>query len=259
MRNTMVCRIQPGAAYPAVTIEHMTRYPIERTKLSDQVIRHLEQEIVSERYQPGDRLPSERTLMEQFGVGRPTIREALFSLEKMGLVALASGARARVIRPTPAVVLEGLSGVMGHLLSDSAGQRHFQEARALFETAMARHAAQHAGSADIEALRAALAANAATLGSEAEFKRTDIAFHRALASIAGNPVCTAVHDAMAEWLDDRRAVAIEQPGQDRIALAAHERIVDTVAEGDPEAADRAMRDHLDQHYGAYRRMRAGGD
>ena len=157
------------------------------------------------------------------------------------------------------MVLEGLSGVMGHLLSSVAGQHHFQEARAVFETAMARRAAAQAGPEDIEALRAALAENAAAVGDEAEFKRTDIAFHRALAAIPGNPVYTAVHDAMAQWLDDRRAVALEQPGQDRIALAAHERIVEAIERGEPEGADIAMREHLDQHYGVYRRMRAGND
>ncbi|MES1936527.1 transcriptional regulator NanR [Salinisphaera hydrothermalis] len=235
----------------------MARYQIERTKLSDQVTRQLEHDIVSEHFKPGDRLPSERALMAQFGVGRPTIREALFALEKMGLVALASGSRAQVIRPTPAVVLEGLSGVMGHLLSSVAGQHHFQEARAVFETAMARQAAGQASAEDVEALRAALAANAAAVGDEAEFKRTDIAFHRVIAAIPGNPVYTAVHDAMAQWLDDRRAVALEQPGQDRIALAAHERIFQAIERGEPEDADLAMREHLDQHYGVYRRMRAG--
>lgn len=236
----------------------MTRYQIERTKLSEQVTRQLEDDIVSERFKPGDQLPSERMLMTQFGVGRPAIREALFSLEKMGLVALSSGSRARVIRPTAAVVLEGLSGVMGHLLSSAAGQHHFQEARALFEGAMARHAATHASAEDLDNLRAALAANAAAAGDDAEFKRTDIAFHRALAAIPDNPVYTAVHDAMAQWLDDRRAVAIEEQGQDQVALKAHERLVEAIASHDPEAADAAMRDHLDQHYGVYRRMRAAG-
>ncbi|MDA3922002.1 MAG: transcriptional regulator NanR [Salinisphaera sp.] len=235
----------------------MARYQIERTKLSDQVIRQLENDIVSEHFEPGDRLPSERALMEQFGVGRPTIREALFSLERMGLVALSSGSRARVIRPTPAVVLNGMSGVMGHLLSTADGQRHFQDARSAFEAAMARNAAAHASAEDIKALRAAFSDNAAAVGDEAEFKRTDIAFHRVLAAIPANPVYTAVHDAMAQWLDDRRAVALEKPGQDRIALAAHERIVQAIESRDPEAADAAMRDHLEQHYGVYRSMRAG--
>ena len=231
------------------------RYAIERTKLSDQVTRQLEQDILEERFQPGDQLPAERVLMEQFGVGRPAIREALFSLQKMGLVALSSGSRARVIRPTPAVVLDNLSGVMGHLLSRTQGQHHFQEARALFEGAMARHAAAHASTDDIDKLREALAANEAALGNEAEFKRSDVAFHRVLASIAGNPVCIAVHDAMAEWLDDRRAVALEEQGQDVIALRAHRRLVDAIESKDPEQADLAMHEHLDQHYGVYRRMR----
>lgn len=233
----------------------MPEYRIERTKLSEQVTRHLEQDILAERFKPGDQLPAERKLMEQFGVGRPAIREALFSLQKMGLVALSSGSRARVIRPTPAVVLEGLSGVTSHLLARAEGQHHFQQARALFESAMARYAAEHASEADIAALREALRSNEAALGDEAEFKRTDIAFHRALAEIPQNPIYTAVHDAMAQWLDDRRAVALEEAGQDRVALAAHKRILHAIETADPARADQAMCDHLDQHYGAYRRMR----
>lgn len=237
----------------------MARYHIERTKLSEQVTRQLEEDIVKERFSPGDQLPSERTLMAQFGVGRPAIREALFSLQKMGLVELSSGSRAKVIRPTPAVVLDGLSGVMGHLLSNVDGQHHFQEARAVFESAMARHAAACVRTDDVAPLRAALHANAEAVGDEAEFKRTDIALHRAIAAIPGNPVYTAVHDAMAEWLDDRRAVALEEAGQDRVALDAHERIVEAVVRGDPDAADAAMRAHLDQHYGVYRRMRQAAE
>lgn len=232
----------------------MALYRIERKKLSEQVAAHLEKDIVEERFRPGDQLPSERALMGQFGVGRPAIREALFSLQKMGLIALSSGSRARVIRPTPEVVMGELSGVMGHLLARTEGQRHFQEARALFETAIVRDAATHATQEDIAALRRALDANRRALGDEPLFKQTDVSFHRVLAGIPRNPIFTAVHDAMAQWLDDRRAVALEEEGQDHIALAAHERIVDAVASGDPEQADRAMRDHLEQHYGVYRRL-----
>lgn len=230
------------------------QYNIERRKLSEQVAAYLEKDILEERLKPGDQLPSERALMAQFGVGRPAIREALFSLQKMGLIALSSGSRARVIRPTPEVVLAELSGVTRHLLARPEGQRHFQEARALFEGAMVRHAARHATEDDIARLRAALAANRDAIGDEARFKKSDVAFHRVLAGIADNPVYTAVHDALAQWLDDQRAEALEETGQDRIAAEAHGRIVDAIATGDPEAADRAMREHLEQHYDVYRRL-----
>lgn len=232
----------------------MTLYRIERKKLSEQVMAYLEDDIIEGRLQPGDRLPSERALMEQFGVGRPAIREALFLLQKMGLVALSSGSRARVIRPTPEVVMGELAGVMKHLLARPDGQRDFQDARKLFECAMAREAARDATPEDIATLRRALAANREALGRDPLFKQTDVSLHREIAKIAGNRVFVAAHDAMAQWLDDLRAAMAQEEGQNEIALAAHERIVDAIESGDPEQADRVMREHLEQHYDTYRRV-----
>src|SRR5262245_65174847 len=106
---------------------------IRRRRLYEEVAGRLEAMIQEGQYAPGDQLPSERELMKQFGVGRPAVREALFSLQKMGLVAVNSGERARVTQPTPEVVVQSLSGAARHLLSASDGVRHFQEARAFFE------------------------------------------------------------------------------------------------------------------------------
>ena len=108
--------------------------PIRRRKLSEEVALRLEEMIQDGGYQPGDQLPSERDLMKQFGVGRPAVREALFSLQTMGLVLVSSGERARVSRPTPKLVIESLSGAARLLLSQPDGIRHFQEARTFFES-----------------------------------------------------------------------------------------------------------------------------
>src|SRR5687767_14417961 len=59
---------------------------IVRRKLSDEVFDRLERMITSGELQPGDEMPSERVLMERFGVGRPAIREAMQSLANKGLV-----------------------------------------------------------------------------------------------------------------------------------------------------------------------------
>ncbi len=117
---------------------------IRRRKLYEEVAGRLESQIHEGHYNPGDQLPSERELMLMYGVGRPAIREALFSLQRMGLVAINSGERARVTRPTPQVMFETLSGAARHLLAGADGIRHFQEVRTFFEVGLARHAAEHA-------------------------------------------------------------------------------------------------------------------
>ncbi len=197
-------------------------------------------------YLPGDQLPSERELMKQFGVGRPAVREALFALQKMGLVAINSGERARVTQPTPKVVFESLAGSARHLLAAPDGVRHFQEARVFFETGLARYAAAHATEADLAELKRALDANRLALDNLYAFERTDVAFHYVLAVIPRNPIFTAIHEAIAAWLTEQRTITLRTPGQKFVACRAHEKIYDAIAARDPDRAERVMREHLDQ-------------
>src|SRR5438270_396880 len=62
-----------------------------RTRSFDDVLDQLREAILSGRIRPGDRLPGERQLCESFGVGRPTLREALRSLEATGLIEVRPG------------------------------------------------------------------------------------------------------------------------------------------------------------------------
>ncbi|SEL87515.1 transcriptional regulator NanR [Halomonas daqiaonensis] len=233
----------------------MSRYRVERKTLSEQVAEQLEAEILEGRLGENDQLPSERELMEQFGVGRPAVREALFYLQRLGLIAINSGTRARVIRPTAEAVMARLSGVTRQLLSKPEGQQYFQEARAMFEISLARYAARHATEADLLRLRQALQENRDAIGDEARFKRSDNDFHGVLASIGCNPIFDAIHVALSEWLDDRRAQVLQQQDEDKAALVAHIELVEAIESRDPDASEAAMRRHLDRHYGTYMQLK----
>lgn len=216
---------------------------VRQRKLYEEIAARLERMIAGGEYAPGDPLPSERALMETFGVGRPAIREALFHLKKLGLVELRSGTRARVTRPTPQSVVDGLSVTARHMLAAPEGIHNFQDVRVFFEAGLARHAAQHATAEDIAGFEAALEANRASLGDLKSFERTDVAFHYVLAVIPRNPIFTAIHAAFAEWLLEQRKTTLA-PGQDEIAFAAHRLIFEAVAARDPDRAEAEMREHL---------------
>ncbi|MGE0004646.1 MAG: transcriptional regulator NanR [Parvibaculaceae bacterium] len=221
--------------------------PIRPQKLYEQVAERLEARIIDRTYEAGDLLPSERDLMREFGVGRPAIREALAHLRNMGLVELRSGERATVIRPTPEVVVEALSGVARHMLAAQDGVRNFQSARLFFEVGLARHAAAHATPQDIDQLRAALEVNQAALSDLDRFEKTDVAFHYVLAVIPRNPIFPAIHAAIAEWLVQQRHITLNwrgRKGTAEQAYEAHRAIFEAVAARDPERAEQAMRDHL---------------
>jgi GntR family transcriptional regulator, sialic acid-inducible nan operon repressor len=222
------------------------RPPRVRRKLFEEVVKHIEAAIHSGDYAPGDRLPSERELMTYFGVGRPSVREALFSLSRMGLIEVKTGERARVITPTPSALVSELSGVAHHLLATPSGMRNFQQARAIFESALAEHAARQARDEDIEKLRAALETNRRSTSNPQKFVQSDIDFHFAIAQIPGNPVITALHIGIAEWLAEQRLISIHARGSVQAALEAHARIFEAIAARDAVAAGLAMREHLAQ-------------
>lgn len=224
---------------------------IRPKKLYEQVAERIAEAIRSKQYAPGDQLPSERELMELLGVGRPAVREALFALQRMGLVEVRSGTRARVTEPTADRLISELSEAAKLFLVTDAGPRHFQDARASLEISLVRHAALHATPQDLRNLKEALRVNERAIGDREAFAKTDVGFHFVLAEIRRNPIFEAMYQAIAQWLTEQRTTALLSPGEENIAFAAHKTIYDGVASGDPDRAERAMVEHLAQVVDAY--------
>ena len=214
-----------------------------KRKKYEEIAEHLELGIVSGRLRLGERIPSERDLMERFEAGRSSVREALFTLHRKGLLSASAGAVARVSEPTADLMVRELSGVARLMLSRPDGVRELQDARALFETGLARRAAQRAGPEEVEALRAALAVNEAAQGKDA-FVATDVAFHTAIATACGNRAYLAVDAAFSEWLREQRTISADAGATREQAIAQHGAIFEAIARGDPIAAEDAMEAHL---------------
>ncbi len=233
--------------------------PVERRpRLYKDIAERLERLMISGELKPGDLLPSERDLMTALGVGRTAVREALFALNRMGLVALQNGERAVVTQPTPTLLVAELSGAARHMLAQPTGVRHFQHARALFEVALARDAARHASADDVVSLEVALLANEEAIADRQRFIETDVAFHFVLAQITRNPIFTALHTAIAEWLKEQRATSAGQSGSPEAACRAHRRIYEAIARADADAAEAAMAAHLGEVERFYWQSREGG-
>lgn len=246
----------PGPGEPATTPRAPTRrMQIRRRKLYEEVALRIEELIREDQLDPGDQLPSERELMETFGVGRSAVREALLSLQKMGLVTVSSGARARVARPTARVMVGELAGAARLVLSQPGGVERFQDARALLEIGLARYAAQRATASDIAMLRELLEANRRSIGDLESFRKTDVAFHYGIATIAKNTIFTSMLEAVVEWLTEQRLTSGRATGAGESAVAAHERIFKAIAARDPVAAEQAMQDHLDAVVKLYWQMK----
>jgi DNA-binding FadR family transcriptional regulator len=216
-----------------------------RQKLSDEVRRGLLDLIKSGAVGLGQSLPSERELMVQFGVGRPAIREAMQSLETLGLIEIRHGGRARVSEPSVGRMVDQISETMKHLLANSpASLENLKEARATFEREMARIAARRRSSADLDRLSEILAEQLLAADDPVRFRMLDGFFHSEIARISGNPIFSALIDALFRWLSDFHVDLVSVPGLEQLTLAEHREIVAAITRADAEGAARAMGDHL---------------
>lgn len=193
---------------------------------------------------PGDRLPSERDLMNTFNIGRPAVREAFLSLENKGMIVTENGRRARVRIPSVDNVLTTLNGVVGLMINQTESLKNLFDARVFIEAAMARHAAQAIDASRLPELKAALEANENAIGDGERFMQTDIGFHRVLFRTANNPVFDAVHAALVNWLMERWRKIDRTRAIQILAYKGHLQIYRAVAKRDLNAAERAMRRHL---------------
>jgi len=228
---------------------------IVRLKLSEQVLNKLRSMIIDGELKPGDKVPSERALMERFGVGRPAVREALQSLHMQGLITITHGERSRVNEISASTVFNQSDDVARLLLDASPGNlEHLKQARRMFELGIVRAAAEKATPEDIDRLRALLEEQRSHLpptGEDRAFIEADMRFHTAIAEILGNPIIAAVSGAMLRWLLEYHVSLLHWSGKEDVTMSEHERILAALAENDPEKAATEMTIHLDRSQTLY--------
>ena len=232
---------------------------IVRRKLSDEVFDRLLREIETGGYAPDAHIPSERELMAAYGVGRPAIREAMQRLEKLGLIVITHGERARVSQPTVAEVIGQIEHAARHILATQPQSlTQLQDARIFFEIGMVREAARVAQAADIERLEAALARQADYLTKDpGRFVAADMEFHTTIASITRNAVLEAVSRAMLHWLSMFHASLLLWKGHETVTLEEHRMILDAIISRNEDRAAEAMRMHLQRSRGLFSSSKPG--
>src|ERR1700730_12858535 len=171
--------------------------PIDRgLRLADKVTGALAHSIISGSLQPGDKLPSERELCEQFGVSRPVVREAVRSLIAKGLLA-DNPRRGHVVRAL------GRDTVTESLTLSLRGQRldygKLMEARVVVEVENAGLAAQRASPEQVQALRDAAARLHMGMSAE-EAALADVEFHRTIATATANEFFELLLDSIRDAL-----------------------------------------------------------
>ncbi|MEM7025273.1 MAG: FCD domain-containing protein [Pseudomonadota bacterium] len=217
---------------------------LERIRLSEQIEEAILNAIRSGEYPPGSKLPSERTLMEMFGVGRPSVKEALLMLERKGFVRLKRGIAPIVLAPTPTGAMESIGDMVQAMLADTSRRGEFYDLRIMLETAAAMEAARASDDEELAALEEALEACRQAAGRAKAFRDADQSFHRCLMATQQNSVANALHGALIEWGLYNPEHGPGLKGIHARVVAQHAAIVDAIRDRDPSAAAAALRTHL---------------
>ncbi|HDK1294468.1 TPA: transcriptional regulator NanR [Escherichia coli] len=223
-----------------------TRKPIVTKKLSEIVAEELERMIRQEEIREGEYLPSERELMAFFGVGRPSVREALSSLRHKGLIRYNKGEKASVCRPSPETIINGLSGIVKDFLSTADGIKDFERLRIFFETNLVRYAAKNATPEDIHRLEKVLSIHHNSLRTPEVYAQYDIEFHSILADIPDNKVLKTIHSAFSEWLIMAKPLEKNKMTYEnnKKTHQQHIEIITAIKEHDCDKAEQLMYNHL---------------
>ncbi|MGK4580445.1 FadR/GntR family transcriptional regulator [Kitasatospora sp. HPMI-4] len=201
-----------------------------RTPLSDQVIAQLRAQITSGEWPVGSRIPTEAALVEQLGVARNTVREAVRALAHNGLLDIRQGSGTYVLATSE------LAGVMHRRFAD-ADQDQVAELRSMLESAAAGLAAGRRTERDLTLMETTLARRetAWSSGDPEDFVQADAAFHQAVVTAAHNEVISAIYADLGEVL---RAHLRHDVGPELVPekYLGHDGIIEAIREGDAQRA-----------------------
>ncbi|MCS0637243.1 FCD domain-containing protein [Streptomyces sp. LP05-1] len=208
----------------------MTLSSPRRSGLCDQVIAELRNQITSGEWPVGSRIPTEPELVEQLGVARNTVREAVRALAHNGLLDIRQGSGTYVVATSE------LAGVMHRRFTD-ADPRHIAELRCILESSAARLAALRRTDRDVRQLEALLERReeAWSAGDSERFVSADATLHLAVVAASHNDVLTEVYADLGHLLRDTLREDVGQELRPE-GYMDHGRLIAAIRAGDGETA-----------------------
>jgi GntR family transcriptional repressor for pyruvate dehydrogenase complex len=212
---------------------------IPRVKLADAVAHQLERLILEAEYKIGEKLPPERVLAENFGVGRSSMREALRMLEAGGLLRTDHGVGVFVVsNEKVALVPSDLILTGKYSVSD------LFDARLALEGAGASLAAKNISRSQVANLRLIIERAASEGVTDHEFITLDGQLHQAITEAGGNQLLADLSKSIEHLFVVYSHRVIRLPGRRETSHAGHMLILEAVARGDRTGAEIAVANHL---------------
>ena len=220
--------------------DSQTVTPSERPKTYKLVADQLLELIAAGRLSPGDPVPPERELVENYRVGRSSVREALRMLESQGLIEARGNGTFTVSHAR-----NTLNQSLELLLSVAEADLHeLFEIRRILEGECAALAAARRREADLVRMRAAIAEMESGIGSEDDYIAADLEFHLTIAEATGNRVAAHLMHALRDQLHRALGTVYQIPHSAERSLAQHREIVEAIGARRPDEARASMQAHI---------------
>ncbi|MHB8618468.1 MAG: FadR/GntR family transcriptional regulator [Chloroflexota bacterium] len=242
----------------------MPDHVLKRLNLSDNIIQEVRRMIAAGEYKEGQRLPAEKDLALQLGVGRTSLREALKALSLMGLIRVENGRGMFVENGSARFLTQSMANFIH---ANELKHTILFEAREVVEPAIAAAAAERATAADAEDIAAAIAEldsqldRAGETGCFQSLVDDDFAVHRAIARATHNPFLVALDRSLCDLCRDAVAAVTSTADGVRSSVNALPPLLRAIRAGDSAAARRAMAEHVaygrEVHYQVW--VRGGPD
>jgi GntR family transcriptional repressor for pyruvate dehydrogenase complex len=230
---------------------------LKKPPLSKEVEEQLRKSINAGIYKPGDKLPSERELVDQFQVSRVTVRDALKNLQILGLASVKRGvhAGAYVSEPNPQPITQSIDNLvqMGKL-----NFAHLIEIRLYIEPEVARSVALHCSSEDVDKLKELLdRAESYLETSRKKARLTNVRFHSEVAKIMHNALIVFLSESITQvysaMLIEMTHTKLDKKGIAKL-ITEHRTILDAIAERNAQEAYERTKKHLIETYYTYSRI-----
>jgi GntR family transcriptional repressor for pyruvate dehydrogenase complex len=216
--------------------------PVSKETLADRLARQIRSLIQRGEYRLGDRLPTIMEMARSFGVGHPTIREALKKLETMRVVEIRHGSGVYVTRSEDVLVLASPDyggTVTKKLLLDLIRTRMLLEMQSVGD-AVANATPEH-----LREMKRLVATAANNLGNDDVLNVVNMAFHRQIALASGNAVLAQLLDVLHDLFTDEQRLILGIFGSREQDHVEHEAILAALEARDKDLAVERMRRHLE--------------
>ncbi|MEL1136461.1 FadR/GntR family transcriptional regulator [Desulfitobacterium sp. THU1] len=219
--------------------------PIKTRKIYEEIVEQIRELVARGDLKPGDRLPSERDLVERLQVSRASIREALSALELMGLLEVRSGEGTFVRKLRSESVVAPLAWM---LTMEKVTVIELLEIRKILEVQAVEMAAERAEAEDVKELSAALDELRADLSSPSSDGSADHRFHYAITRATKNKIMIRLMDTISDLmkyvLKTSRSKLYEGKYTPALLFQEHKKIYDAIVKKDSQEAKDFMLAHL---------------